>query len=1182
MKKVLFSFTVFFVLAFLALWGYLQTSHAQKIILSYVTEAIQEKTGHDVEIEAFSIPSPLSWIAYNVKVKENENILLSIDQIEASIPYWELLNNSFALKHVTLVNVHIANLPSSKINKPTYTAENTLWDMIPYHINISGINISNLTVDSHLLPEEFPSHLLPLDLNGSLIFNPTIHWANIDLSAKRHANTIQPSTHVHLVCQDSDHFVFSLNLLESKQGLISQAMNLAVPYDLLLSVEGKKAPDKTYDGEFNLKFLDESEIQFQERKLSGGFFYSRNGQLNIHSIKGALDSLSVHGEILLSTADYKIHEGSLFLDITDFSKLSQSFLQPKTYTAGSLKANAMISGTLDHPVIDFKVTGENFQLYGELVENLSGEATLSRSDGDLEGRAFFSGGYKQMQFKTDSIFRWNDKQISLTAIHADYGNTHFEGGLNYILATEVFDGKLDAFAEDSTVLQTLFDINLHGSTALSFKFYGIDAFGDSNLVQNMDFMIQTDRARYNDFGVEKAVLSGIVRNIFKDANADIALSAKHVLYNGWQLGDFSAETFIDRSKNFWPFKISANETLENDLSVLAKGRWQITHEALDVHLESFQGQIKKQPFKLQDPATLYMQNDVFSLSPFSMTMGDGNVFATIDYKADQAHATMRFHRVPLEMLYPSTFMVPFAGFLSGEAYLLGTPQELTGHMQAQLSQIKIFDDNFKQTPPFEVSVSGTIGHSNISCSAEIVGVTTNPIAIKAELPLSATLNPPRINFDEQAPISAHIEAEGEIGPLLQLLVIETSSLAGKTSVSLDVAGTFSDPHMSGDITIANGTFESPNTGAIFHHLDAHLQAHDKILVLKEFKALDLSDGKIQGSGELKLKRDEGFPFTLNLQLSRIRILNLDFVKAIGSGDVIVTGNSRKGIVKGHLTTDSIHATIPEQAHALAHSVEVKYINLQRGEVSPVFTTTRPRWPLEMDIQIDVQKNATIKSKNLSSYWQGAVKVAGMAHAPQLFGDIKIIKGEYLFNGQSFDIKEGTISFAGEPDKKTTLYVIASKDLGKIVAQVILKGSMRNPQVAFRSNPPMSQREILSWILFGQGTTDITPFQGTELSQSISDLTKDSQKKPDVLTKIRDSIGLDRIDISKTEGHETNEVSLQVGKYISRGVLVKINKSFTSQANQVGIEANLWPNIKAEAQVGDDASTQIQLKWKKDY
>jgi translocation and assembly module TamB len=1171
MKKILIVLASLALLILIGFWGYLQTSHAHQKVLTYITETLKEKTGHEVQIESLSFPLPFTWIAHKIKVKENDHTWLTIDEVKMSILFWEWIQRDFNLRHLTLLNVHLNDLPQSKIKSPA-SDENTLWELFPYNAKVSSFKIINLSINPELLSnDESVLALFPLDLAGSFRYRADSQMARMDVSVQRHADLSGKSTNIRLLCQDSHFFAFHLDLLESKQGILSQALNLAFPEDLHIVMEGKKAPDKTYDGHFDIQFLSSSGHQ-----LEGTFFYSRNGQLNIHSVNGTFGPAIAKGEILLNTTDFKIHEGSLHMEIADCSAFNAWLPKP---IEGSLKANAAISGTLIHPTLNLKFSTHQVKVADEPIENLTGEATLLRSAGGLDGHAFVNFGLRQMRFKADSLFLWNEQKISLKSFQADYGNARLEGEINYLFENDIWDGKLEASAADSSVFQNFLDVNLHGSSALSIKLYGA---GTSHPEQNMEFIVQADRARYHHFHVEKAVLSGRVRSVFQNPQADLSLKGKHAMYKGWRLSEFNAETSIDPTQNFWPFHIYTNESKENSLLAQAKGRWQLSPEKLHVHLELLRGEIKKHAFNLQNPISFYLQNESFDLSPLTLTIGEGSLYANIHYQHDKAEMTTRIHQVPLEIFYPSNFIMPFVGTLTAQADLSGTPGELTGQVEAQLSHIKIFEETFAHTAPFDAHLTGKIDHSHMTCSAQIVGVTPLPIIINAQLPIAASLNPPSLYIDEQAPLTAHLTAQGEIAPLLQLLIIDSSSLSGKTSVELDVSGTFHDPHVTGNISIANGSFESLNTGALFHDLNAHLEAHDKVLVLKKFKALDINDGIIQGQGQLELQRDQGFPFTLNLQLSRIRLLNLDFIKAIGSGDVVITGNSRMGKIQGHLVTDSIEATIPEQAPALAHSLDVKYINLRKGEVSSVFITSRPSWPLEMDLQIDVQKNATIKSKDLSSYWHGKIKVEGMSHAPQFFGDFKIIKGEYHFNGQKFDIKEGTISLAGDADKKTTLYVIATKDLGKIVAEVILKGPVKNPLMSFRSNPPLSQREILSWILFGRGTTDITPFQGAELSQSFSDLTKNTKKEPDVLTKIRDRIGIDRIDINKTDGNESNAVSVQVGKYISRGVFVKVNKSITSEANQVGIEANLWPNIKAEAQVGDDSSTQLQLKWKRDY
>jgi len=239
------------------------------------------------------------------------------------------------------------------------------------------------------------------------------------------------------------------------------------------------------------------------------------------------------------------------------------------------------------------------------------------------------------------------------------------------------------------------------------------------------------------------------------------------------------------------------------------------------------------------------------------------------------------------------------------------------------------------------------------------------------------------------------------------------------------------------------------------------------------------------------------------------------------------------------------------------------------------------WPLVLNLQIEAPNKIFIKGSGFASEWKGSVLLSGDSKAFLVNGDLSIINGTYLFQGKEFQIKEGKISFAGDPEKKTTLYLIASKQIDDINAEIILRGPLKDPAIAFRSNPPLSQSEILSWILFNRGLSDISSFQGRQLNQSIKNLKNDNEE-PDVLTKIRNQIGIDRIDISRDEYGEENEVSVQVGKYIYQGVYVSVNKSITAETNRLAIEANLINHFKLQAEVGDDSAGQLLLKWKKDY
>jgi translocation and assembly module TamB len=1173
------SVVVFLVIAF---WGYLQTEHAQEKIIHFISKSVKENTGHDIKIGSVSFPLPFKFNAEQIELRDNEDLIVSIGKIELAYPFWNVFNNTYSLRQISLDNVKLHQLnehPSLPPVSSKDSSSKTIWERLPYNLKLSSINVNKLNVDKSLLPEFFSETVFPINVHSTVMFNPSHQIANIEVNLKSEDEHQDDDTYIRFALQGSKDLSFEIDLLENDQGVFSHAIDIGIPFDTSVQITGKRTADKTYDGQYEIHFLNDDRVYLSERKLSGGFFFSRNGQLNLHSMQGQLGSFELNGEVLLNTADLKINESEINLSIKDLSQIKHRF---KLDLSGSAEAKVLVKGTLASPEVNFKLEGQNFHLDNEPINNFLGEAYLTKSLEGLLGKALLNFDLRDKHFEASTEVVWGDEWMRLNNINADYGTAKVEGELAYIFDTHIYEGYLKALAEDASIFNTLFDLNIKGSGSLAARFFGIENTLESRIEQNMDITLEADKGHYAALRVEKAILKGHLRYVLKKLEGQFELLAQQGYLNGWRFDTLTAETKIEKNQEFWPFRFETNDRTKEGLAAKAEGVWHIKGDHLDMHLQKMEGRFKYFPFNLEKPFTLAAEPHLIDLSPVMLRIGqNGTFYTTIEYREDHAHTTTRLSQIPLEILYPPNFHVPFTGVLDGEANLFGVPGELAGHLKASLSKIKIQDEAFSHVSPFAIDLKGDIEKDHVKFAARIKDVTQKPIEVNIDLPVHASLNPPDLHFNRDAPLQGQLIADGEIAPLLHLLIIDTNTLTGQTAVDLKISGSFNNPEIAGTIDIKNGTFESSSTGAYFHDLHANMEARNKTLILKNLYALDVIDGAITGKGQLDLEREKGFPFDLDLDLTRIRLLNLDFAKAIASGKVHVTGGSNGAKVDGSLTTESLQVTIPEEAPALQHSVDVKYVNLKKGEVSPLFVTSRPKWPIELDININVPDKATITSKELSSNWKGGVKVNGFAHAPLLFGDFRIIKGEYNFNGKTFEIKEGTISFAGEPDKKTTLYVIASKDLGKIVAEVILKGSVKNPSIAFRSNPPMPQREILSYLLFGRGAGDITPFQGSELSQSIKDLTK-GNKDPDVLTKIRDKIGIDRIDINKAAGSESDEVSLQVGKYISRNLFVSVNKSITSDTNRVGLEASLTRNIKCEAQVGDDASAQLQLKWKKDY
>lgn len=433
--------------------------------------------------------------------------------------------------------------------------------------------------------------------------------------------------------------------------------------------------------------------------------------------------------------------------------------------------------------------------------------------------------------------------------------------------------------------------------------------------------------------------------------------------------------------------------------------------------------------------------------------------------------------------------------------------------------------------------------------------------------------------EDEYSLDGKLEIEGDIAQILQLFFDQRPSFSGHAHATLYLSGSFDLPHWNGSLTLSDGIYEIPEIGTSIKDLSATLENIGPRLQLTILEANDGRGGRISGSGYLLIDEELHHPYVLNLTLSEAAVFNQDYVQVVSNGLLTFQGNSEEGSLTGQLQASKASVIIPERSHSTINTVDVSYINVPTNTPNPQsYQRQHPAWPLALNIRLSFPRTLTINGSDLSSYWKGDLFIQGTAENPSFLGDLKIVGGEYLFNGNPFEINQGMISFEGDIEKKTTFYVIASKNLDKVKIDVIAKGPIKNPSITFRSNPPLPQQEILSWILFNRGTSEISPFQGTQLSESVTNLSS-QQKGPDVLSKIRSLLRIDRLEIGQNSLGNQNDVNVQVGKYISDNILISI---ITSDVNRLAIEATINDNIKLQAQVGDDSQGQLLLKWKRDY
>jgi autotransporter translocation and assembly factor TamB len=124
--------------------------------------------------------------------------------------------------------------------------------------------------------------------------------------------------------------------------------------------------------------------------------------------------------------------------------------------------------------------------------------------------------------------------------------------------------------------------------------------------------------------------------------------------------------------------------------------------------------------------------------------------------------------------------------------------------------------------------------------------------------------------------------------------------------------------------------------------------------------------------------------------------------------------------------------------------------------------------------------------------------------------------------------------------------------------------------------------ILANLLFGQDLSEINALQAVKIVNSLATFSPDN---PNLLSGTRRSLGIDRLRIiaTPTSDEGAQSIALQVGKYVTRGVLVSVSQGFEGGSANLSVEVDLTNGFvfQAESQQEQEQG-KFTIKWNLNY
>ncbi len=187
------------------------------------------------------------------------------------------------------------------------------------------------------------------------------------------------------------------------------------------------------------------------------------------------------------------------------------------------------------------------------------------------------------------------------------------------------------------------------------------------------------------------------------------------------------------------------------------------------------------------------------------------------------------------------------------------------------------------------------------------------------------------------------------------------------------------------------------------------------------------------------------------------------------------------------------------------------------------------------------------------------------------GELVIRNGQYKAYGQNLTIDPGRVIFGGGPIDDPGLDVRAYRVAeDSIIAGLLIKGTLKAPEVTLFSEPPMAESEALAYLVLGRPLGEASRTEGNAVSKAAESL---GLRGGNLLARrIAATVGLDEARI-ETRG-SLEQASFVAGKYLSPKLYVSYGIGLFDHASTFRVRYLLSSRWTLVGETGTETSTDI--------
>ncbi|MBN2479576.1 MAG: translocation/assembly module TamB domain-containing protein [Parachlamydiales bacterium] len=1184
--------SIFFVVVSFSLIFFQTPFGKEKIKTTMINFA--KKNNLELKIDKISGALPFQIKLSNVEITKNSDHL-KIEKLDFRIRFFPLLNKKLAFRKFLADTVEFSKKDNS-LNQNEITAkrkniDTDLWISPGIEISFDNIKISDLKI-------KVKNEDLLLNISGNISIEKNGKYLYSDLNIIRKDIPNKTELDLKLKANKATRYLDG-NLIVSVDSLkVFYPFIEKKPFDTSLSLDidfsGKvksflayfssdqtklESPikGKVLGKVFKIENDFNKEVKFllnRKSELFFDFITKEDLSISIYKLiyRNDLYKISLDSTI---TKNFDLESLNLLFRLDELKKIQPivpfdisgalitklNVLQNKTLTASTSIKNFIIDDYLN--LVDFKSDVKGTFSKSGFWGNFSSSCYALNQSLNMSSNISYSN--KVIKLDNFSIVAPSSNLLANVTIDKDF----------------IIQGNAKAYFNDFSQIGVFYPkIAFDSEASIDFNF----SKNEKN-IQSLKILAKATNFRLESFfGNEIDISLDIFENPFSKNplfNFDMLIKEAQIHELNFSEAKISSNK-ID--KDNFPFTIEFSGDLKKPVKLDIAGFWNLKNQDLTISIDTFKGLAFEKPFSSQETIKLELSKDLFKLSNVKIEMDESTLAANIDFKKDLSKAEIKMVHFPLDFLSVNPLDLDVFGFVDLDLNIQKSLTNLKGNLDIQFTDAKIFALFEKEPLYLEGTIKADFLNNYVDVKSDLNFKNSQNLSFIGKIPINISFIPFDIEILNDRRIDLKFDYIGKSEEILDFIDIGPQRLEGDLKISINLTDTLKNPIIDGFFDFQNGFYENYYTGTSLQDINAHIKAQNKnTLKLEYLNAKDYSNGSFEAFGSLSLDEKKNYPFKFTSSFNNLTAVNSNMIDATASGNFELSGNSKKALAKGIIDIDNLELLIPSK-------LPVSIPNL-----NPIFTqhpyqkTVKPAkltstiYPIELDLAISSKNPIKVSGQGLTSTWKGDFKIDGTYTNVETVGSLDLIEGTFSFAGRKFTLFDGKVMFTGVANEMPNISIKAKMNQQGIDIIANMQGPLDRPKISFSSEPPLPSGSIMSLLLFGQELSDLDPSQIVQLSNAmtnkIDESTLTGQNSPQVL-------GVDRFNVvqpSTSDPNASDQVAIQLGKYITKGIVVSFSQGEEQGSSNIIIEVDLKHGFifQAETQQQEEQG-KFSLKWRHNY